>query len=163
MKAQRQETQSQTALDLDDVLAFVDAADGGESGMQPIGQAWLEVFEDMKLAFTYRDYERALELGERYLKHDPQNEVAQLSVHECRAILEAQLEELLGPLDRKPTLAVPLSALANARLDHRASFLLTRIDGHTSIEDLLDLAGMPRLDAMLLLRDFVEQGYIAIG
>jgi hypothetical protein len=43
-------------------------------------------------------------------------------------------------------------------LDHRAGFLLSRIDGHASLDEVLDVSGMPRLEALRTLVDLCEAG-----
>jgi hypothetical protein len=59
----------------------------------------------------------------------------------------------LGPWDRLrlPTLAI----------DSRTGFLLSLIDGASTFEAILDVCGMPRLDALRILDDLVQRGAIA--
>jgi hypothetical protein len=56
-------------------------------------------------------------------------------------------QAFLGDLDRQPELARPLHELANAPISPRAAFLLSRIDGTVTIDEILDVSGMPRLEA----------------
>jgi hypothetical protein len=53
-----------------------------------------------------------------------------------------------------------LTEMSDATLDHRAGFLLSRIDGSTTVEELLDLAPIPRLDALRLLAQCLADGTI---
>ena len=51
--------------------------------------------------------------------------------------------------------------LATAELDSRSAFLLSRVDGNLTFEEILDVAGMTRLEAFrylarLLLRGILE-------
>jgi hypothetical protein len=48
-------------------------------------------------------------------------------------------------------------------LDPRAAFLLSRIDGSISIDDLLEVSGMPRLEAMRVLALLIRHGAVALG
>lgn len=48
-------------------------------------------------------------------------------------------------------------------IDHRAAFVLSRIDGMTSVEDLVDLCGMPRLELLQALDQLVATGLVDIG
>ncbi len=132
------------------------------SGVQPVGQAWTDVYAQLQSAFASADYDRALLLAERYLQHDEKDLFARLCVEECRLMLEAKLTELLEPLDRVVVLRLTFDQIARARIDHRSAFLLSRVDGASSIEDLLDIAGMPRLDALRYIADWVQQGYVAL-
>ena len=152
-----------------EALAMLDAPgielphEGEESGTQPIGQAWADVHQQMRRAFAGADYERALELAERYLQHDPRDGITRLYVEECRIMVEAQLTELLSPLDRVVVTRLRIDQLAKAHIDTRGVFLFTCIDGHTTLEDLLDIAAMPRVDALRYLADWAAQGYVSLG
>lgn len=139
--------------------------DGGElekeeSGLQPIEGSWTVVREQMQDAFAVCDYDRALFLAERYLTRDPADEIAGAFANECRKLVETEILVALAPLERAVKMKIPIAMLSAAHIDHRAGFLLSRIDGETSIEQLLDLAGMPRVDALRFLRDWHENGYI---
>jgi hypothetical protein len=54
-----------------------------------------------------------------------------------------------------------LDQLKRLPLGHRAGFLLSRIDGATDLETLLELAAMPRKEALRTLRDLSESGVVA--
>jgi len=56
-------------------------------------------------------------------------------------------QNFIGDLERQPQLAKPLHELASAPISPRAAFLLSRIDGTLTIDELLDVSGMPRLEA----------------
>ncbi len=77
-------------------------------------------------------------------------------------MVEAQLTELLFPLDRVVVARLRLDELAKAHIDSRGVFLFTCIDGRTNIEDLLDIAAMPRVEALRYLADWVAQGYVSL-
>ncbi len=146
-----------------DPFSLDDEAIEEASGLQPVHEVWDEVYALMRRAFGARDYARAVDLGDRFLERNPEHAAARLFVQECRTILEGRLAKELAPLDRIVSLLVPLHPLMSADLDHRAGFLLSRVDGLTTIEDLIDLAGMPRADAMRIILDCVERGLIGFG
>ena len=63
--------------------------------------------------------------------------------------------------------AVPVPALSETQLrwlglDHRSGFLLSRVDGIATVEDVLDVCGMPRLEALKTLVDLIERGAIRV-
>lgn len=70
------------------------------------------------------------------------------------------------PLDELGGLSAVLTVVANSAvvraldLDHRAGFLLSLIDGFSSVEDLLDLANMPCQLALTLLADLKRRGLV---
>jgi hypothetical protein len=73
--------------------------------------------------------------------------------HELLAqIYEAQL----GDSQR----VVSVSALPPG-LEPRAAFLLSRVDGMLTLEDLRDVSGMPRLEASRLIAVLLAQGALA--
>ena len=151
------------ALDaLEEATSREEASPGDGSGVQAVGQAWKDVHSQMRHAFSENDYERALMLGERYLKHDDADTLARLYVEECRLMLEVQLVELLQPLDRIVKVRLRIDDPSKARIDPRGAFLLSRIDGASTVDDLLDIAGMPRVDALRYLVEWVQQGHIAL-
>jgi hypothetical protein len=47
-------------------------------------------------------------------------------------------------------------------IDHRAGFLLSRVDGKTPIEDLLDVAAMPEDETLELLRELLSKGILVL-
>jgi hypothetical protein len=59
--------------------------------------------------------------------------------------------------------ACPVPNFAHAaRLDHRAGFFMGSADGATSVEDLLDLSGMPIEEAAVLVADLLDRGALQI-
>jgi hypothetical protein len=67
----------------------------------------------------------------------------------------------IGPLDRVPTLNVQPPELRWLSMDHRAGFLLSLVDGSSSIEMILDLSGMPLLDTLRILHELYQQRIIS--
>jgi hypothetical protein len=63
---------------------------------------------------------------------------------------------LIGP-DRVPT-----HGPAVGDLEPRSAFLLSRLDGSMTVEDVLDVSGMPRLEAMRTLALLVRRGAVVI-
>jgi hypothetical protein len=61
-----------------------------------------------------------------------------------------------------PTLAVGARELALMPLDHREGFLLSMVDGVTSIETILDLCAMPGDEALAILESLSLRGVISI-
>jgi hypothetical protein len=64
------------------------------------------------------------------------------------------------PMHRVAKVVAP--DLARVGLDHRGGFLLTFIDGHTTLEDIVDASGLPRADAVAILADLLARGAIAV-
>jgi hypothetical protein len=59
-------------------------------------------------------------------------------------------------MEQVPILAISEGVLATQGLDHRAGFMLACVDGLMSIEHLLDIAGMPRFEALRILASLLR-------
>jgi hypothetical protein len=95
------------------------------------------------------------------LAEDPDSAVAQKLIHRHREEILAVYQQFVGNLHARPALAIAMHELAAEELDSRSAFLLSRIDGNLSFEEILDVAGMTRLEAFrylarLLLRGILE-------
>jgi len=67
----------------------------------------------------------------------------------------------IGPLDRVPLVMVPRDQLRWLSIDHRAGFVLSRVDGVSSLEMILDVSGMPELDSLRILCELAQQRIIS--
>jgi hypothetical protein len=107
------------------------------------------------------DIAKAVTAVDLALSEEPGSPLAQKLVHRNRDTIMTVFQAYLGDLQRAPALAQPLHELAAARINPRAAFLLSRIDGTLSVDEILDVSGMPRLEAyrhlcQLLLRGIIK-------
>ena len=65
-------------------------------------------------------------------------------------------------LRRVPVLALPLAELQVLPLDHRAAFVLSRIDGISNVEMILDVCAMKWDEALLILDELIDLGVIRL-
>jgi hypothetical protein len=72
-------------------------------------------------------------------------------INPARALLEQAFSSYLGDMKCAPIRAMPAEDLASCGFDHRAAFLMSRMDGAISMTDLLHVAGMPHFEALRLL------------
>jgi hypothetical protein len=86
----------------------------------------------------------AIELA---LSEDPNSALAQKLIHRNRDAIMTVFQAFVGDLERQPHLARPLHELASAPISPRAAFLLSRIDGSLTLDEILDVSGMPRMEA----------------
>jgi hypothetical protein len=68
---------------------------------------------------------------------------------------------LLGPFTRVPFVTVPFDQLPSLSLDNRMGFLVALIDGTSTIQTLLDVAGMPAREALHALATLRDLGIVA--
>jgi hypothetical protein len=116
---------------------------------------------DMNDRFSLGDYTGALELAESILASDPVNVEALRCADESRTKLIQMYTARVGPLDRVPVVVVAREQLRWLSIDHRAGFLLSHIDGVSSLEMILDVSGMPLLDALKILAELSQQRVIS--
>jgi hypothetical protein len=119
-----------------------------------------EQVEEMLALFEAGSYNTALDLAEGILREGG-NPVAQRCVEACQELLLETYLRRLG--DRGATLRVLVdpNEVRDLGLDHRAGFLLSFIDGQMSLEEVLDCASMPHLDAVRMLCELKSRGVIA--
>ncbi len=93
------------------------------------------------------DFSGALLIAEGILEADPEDLEAPRYAQSCRDVLTQMYSARLGPLDQVVAVAVPSDQIRWLTLDHRAGFLLSLIDGGITVDQILDISGMTRLDA----------------
>jgi hypothetical protein len=59
-----------------------------------------------------------------------------------------------------PVPAVSPAELRQMPLDHRAGFLISLMDGRTELDTVIEIAAMPRAEALRLVRDLFVSGII---
>lgn len=118
---------------------------GGDDGLDPVDEA--------RMLLDAGDEAAALAIVEGLLRKTPSNRAAREIAEECEEVLAAKYARELGSLTRVPRLAIPVDQLVSLSLDHRAGFLLSFVDGASSLATILDMSGM---SASEVLRTFVE-------
>jgi hypothetical protein len=117
---------------------------------------------EMDDRFSMGDYAGAMEIAEELLSRDPDHPDARECIERSRSALHAAYTNKLGSLDRVPVLAIAREQLRWLTIDHRAGFILSHVDGMSNLEEIVDVSGMPELDALRILSELVEQRIIAI-
>jgi hypothetical protein len=118
--------------------------------------------ESMLERLAAGDYEGARLAAHALLEYRPRDQDAL----DCAQIAESELRRLyatrLGSLTGVPYVAMgPDAILALPALDSRAGFLLSRVDGVTSVHDLVDAAFVPALEALRILSELFLRRVIA--
>ena len=139
---------------------FLDVA--GDSAPPEITERTIEnPVAEMRERFSLGDYTGALEMAELILAAEPDHADAAECGENCRSVLENMYAARLGPLDRVPTVLVPRAQMRWLSMDHRAGFVLSLIDGSSSVDMILDVSGMPKLDALRILHELVQQKIVS--
>ena len=134
----------------------------GESAPPEITERTIEdPVAEMRERFSLGDYTGALEMSELILAEEPEHLDATECGENCRTVLENMYAARLGSLDRVPMVVVPRAQMRWLSIDHRAGFVLSLIDGSSSVEMILDVSGMPKLDALRILHELVQQKIVS--
>jgi hypothetical protein len=118
---------------------------------------------DMKDRYATGDFSGALVVAEGILQTEPAHEEALRYQHRCSETLSQMYLARLGSLTQVVRVAVDRDQIRWLSLDHRAGFLLSLVDGTSSIEELLDVSTMPRLEALRILYGLLDQRVIALS
>jgi hypothetical protein len=137
------------------------ALDLVDRSIPPLGALPLDLVSEMTDRYELGDFSGALVAAEMVLARDPDDTAAQQYATACRERLEQLYVSRVGSLTRVPVVSVRDVDLRWLGLDHRAGFLLSRIDGHASLEEILDVSGMPRLEALRTLVELCEAGALS--
>ena len=106
------------------------------------------------------EIEKAVIAIELAFNEDPNSALAQKLIHRNRDTIMTIYQSYLGDLERQPHLARPLHELGTTPIGPRAAFLLSRIDGMLSLDEILDVSGMPRLEAYRHLSQLFLRGIL---
>ena len=119
-------------------------------------------YAEMKDRYAMGDFTGALVIAESVLEVEQSDAEALRYAESCRKVLTQMYAARLGALDRVVTVAVPADQIRWLSLDHRAGFLLSLVDGISTLEEILDISGMSRLEALRLMYALLEQRVITI-
>jgi hypothetical protein len=108
------------------------------------------------------DYSGALEIAEKILADTPDDRAALACAENCRTVLRQMYATRIGPLDRVPVVMVPRDQLRWLSIDHRAGFVLSLVDGVSTLEMIIDVSGMAELDTLRILSELAQQRIISL-
>jgi hypothetical protein len=121
------------------------------------------LLERARKYFGVEDLSRAVAAIDLAMSENPTSERAQDMLDVNTPTISSIFTTFLGEPSGHLVLARPLEELANIPLSPRAAFLLTRLDAGVSIDDLLDISGMPRLEAQRYLCQLFLRGVVALA
>jgi hypothetical protein len=127
-----------------------------QSGIPPVPVS------EMEELFALGNFSEALRVAELVLGRLPEHEQAQRCAQKSRERLEQFYCSKIGSLTQVPAVALQSSDLRWLGLDHRAGFVLSRIDGRLSLDDLLEICSMPRLEVLKTINELLNCGAITL-
>lgn|GEM_PF-1416474 len=143
------------APDSNDALAMVGVT-------RATGKHEVDFEREMQERFELGDFTGALRAAELVLGMKPGFAQAKALADACREKLVALHMARLGGGQRSIERAAAPGDERWLGIDHRAGFMLSQIEGKTSIEELVDISGLPRHDALKLLVELVGAGAVRI-
>ncbi|MEO0322828.1 MAG: hypothetical protein AAF447_07710 [Myxococcota bacterium] len=123
----------------------------------------LDLASEMRERFALDDFTGALRAAELVLGRRPEDAEARRIAAESRSQLVHLYGSRLGGPGARLELCVDESEIRWLGLDHRAAFLLSRIDGKSRVEELIDVSGMPRMEALKTLCELTDMGALRIA
>jgi len=117
---------------------------------------------ELRERYALGDFSGALTIAESLLEDNPDNVDAQRYAESCRDVLKQMYAARLGALSQVPIVAIPAEQLRWLTLDHRSGFLLSHVDGVSTLEEILDISGMNHLEAMRIIYELLQQKVIAL-
>ena len=122
----------------------------------------LAPLDEARMLLEAGDEPAALAIAEGILRRTPSNAPARQIAEACERALAAKYTAQLGSLARVPKLAVPVEKLVSLSLDHRAGFLISFVDGSSSVSTIIDMSGMPPSEVLRTFIDLKEGGVISL-
>lgn len=117
--------------------------------------------DEVRQAVTFGEDQRALTKARVVLQmaQAERSREAKELLSNATELLRPILLRSLGGLDRKVSLTQPQSS-RGASMSPEHVFLLSRIDGTTTVEELLDVSPLLTAETLGILIDFRDQGYL---
>jgi hypothetical protein len=119
--------------------------------------AWMEELRERE---RQDDFSGTYEAAERILQRDPESAEAHKAQQRAAENLIRIYESKLGNLKAVPVVRIPADEVIWLNLSHREGFILSQVDGQMRYDDILDVCGMPRLEALRILVSLQGDGVI---
>jgi hypothetical protein len=116
--------------------------------------------ELMRASMQRGDWISARAIADKVLAYDPTDLDAHACVETCTQRMRESYEVRLGARNRVLRIAVPDQWIAEMALDPRVAYLMSRIDGVSSIDAILDISGMSEAEGMQVLVELLEEGVL---
>ena len=139
----------------------LDLVTRSSTSIVPVGPR--SMVEEIAELYALGDFTGALRVAELVLGQDPEHEEARSYAERCREHLVRMYTSKLGSVRRVPVLAVAARDVRWLGLDHLAGFVLSQVDGSSSVEEILDVCTMDRLETLKTLVELVNLGAVRIA
>lgn len=117
----------------------------------------------IRAAFERGDYFAVLVQGETLLEEHPEAKAALHYVAAARAMLVRRYVEKLGGPSRIPRCRLRQTDLVELDLDPREAFVLTLVDNVATVEEIVDMSGLPQLDVLRILLGLCQRELVHVS
>ncbi|MFL5363261.1 MAG: hypothetical protein ACJ78U_20025, partial [Myxococcales bacterium] len=132
----------------------------GEAVNDRISRRFKDLVDRAAVSLALGEVDRAMVTAELAMSQAPDSRFGEKLIEVDRDTLTACFATYLGDTKRDVALARQLEDVACLPVGARAAFLLSRIDGLVSIDDVIDMSGMGRLDACRHLSQLLMLGIL---
>ncbi|MEM9490250.1 MAG: hypothetical protein AAGC55_13975, partial [Myxococcota bacterium] len=147
-----------------DLLGALEAdAPAAESKRERRRRRVTGLFEQAEARYNAGDRMAAVIALDLAISEDPDSAITQKQIQLRRDAMCDMFQNYIGDAGATPALAVQMNELADENLDNRAMFLLSRIDGMLTVDELLDVSGMARVEAYRHLCVMLLKGILKLS
>ncbi len=120
-----------------------------------------DLAEDAMRLMREGHLEAALELFETLARRDGEQIEVETYLEMVRSKLLTRYRERVGGLEAVPAVRLNDRQLMGFNLPATTGFLLSLVDGHTTVNDLISLSGLDPFDTLRTLSGLLEAGVVA--
>ncbi|MCA9564228.1 MAG: hypothetical protein KC561_12105, partial [Myxococcales bacterium] len=131
-----------------------------KAGAETWGDRSGELLERAIVHQSLGDYAASQKLVEKLLAKNPHDSKALELEAENHKRMERQYLARLGSIEARPKVILSPEQLVWHNLDALKGFVLSRVDGDLTVQDIVDIVHLPRLDTIRLLAELVTDGII---
>ncbi len=120
------------------------------------------LLQDAHEAIESEDLEGALELLRAAATRDPDRIELEGFVDGVRSRLLKQYRDQVGDVEAIPRIIADQAAVMRFNLPADAGFLLSLVDGQTTVQEIVSISGMDAFDAFQILKSLLEANIAAV-
>jgi serine/threonine protein kinase len=123
-----------------------------------------DAIDQARLAMGFGDLDLAIDYAESALRFAAQNddEAARDAISRATTLFDLIFETRLGSLDRRVVVRKAPTGSGRGSLSPQQAYLLSRLEGRETLEDVVSLAPMPRREAIRLIVSLLRRGILEI-
>jgi serine/threonine protein kinase len=123
-----------------------------------------DAIDQARLAMGFGDMDLAIDYAESALRFAAQNddEATRDAIYRAMTLFDLIFETRLGSLDRRVVVRKNPTGAGRGSLSPQQAFLLSRLEGRETLEEVVDLAPMPRREAIRLIVSLLRRGILEI-